>query len=82
MATPTGVTSTQASILKKLEKDEGASDNSSRRGLLTGAAASLAGGCMCGICGTSPVQAAAPGDWGYSVFLIGASMSLSCALSL
>ena len=65
-AGPDGVTSKQISILQQLGKDEDASENSSRRGLLSGAAASVAGGCMCGVCGASPVQAAAPGDWGYS----------------
>lgn len=65
-AVPDGVTSKQASILRHLQGDKDASDSSSRRGLLAGTAAGVVGGCMCGICGASPVQAAAPGDWGYS----------------
>ena len=61
------VTSKQAKILEKLQTDAPASSESSRRGLFTGMAASVTGGCMCGICGASPAQAAAPGDWGYSM---------------
>lgn len=37
----------------------------SRRQLFN-AGATVLGACMCGVCGASPVRAAAPGDWGYT----------------
>jgi hypothetical protein len=66
------ITMKQGEILDQLRQGnkEPASGESSRRGLITGTMTATAGGCMCGICGASPVQAAAPGDWGYSTTLL------------
>jgi hypothetical protein len=37
----------------------------SRRDIFSSTAASVAGACLCGVCGPMPAQAAMAGDWGY-----------------
>lgn len=48
-----------------LPRTDGGAAGTTRRQLFN-AGATVVGACMCGVCGASPVRAAAPGDWGYT----------------